>query len=319
MNTLKKRREALELSLRNVEEGTGTSASTISRMERGHNVEYKHYVAVTSFYDRKEKFKDVVRKVSSEFKSLQDNIIYKVLPENPQEFVERDKVKNEKEEFAIPKGGWYIEVPNEQDCQLFWDYFGVNNHISNTGVWFYSDCKMARVDPDDFIDLGKTKITIDQFKKYILKMKEAPKTKVEPNLSELTERISKLEDTVSKLTKTPTQTVPQRGKEETETKYPCLMRSKNTGSIVLFLGDKHGIRIAPPRGCNIEITGRIESNWIMRMFEPFSFQEPELPTQEEIDQQAEAAHPISHGNRWAFRQGADFVLNYIKRKQQKSK
>lgn len=122
-------------------------------------------------------------------------------------------------------------------------------------------------------------------------------------------------DTVFKLTKAPDQTVTQKG--GVETKYPCLMRSKNTGSIVLFLGHELGIRIAPPRGCNIEITGGIESNWIMRMFEPFSFQEPELPTQEEIDQQAEAAHPISHGNRWAFRQGADFVLNYIKRKQQK--
>lgn len=77
------------------------------------------------------------------------------------------------EKFVLPKD-WYIEVPNEEDCKEFQDYFECGDSPATSGTWFYlsrkvniSNAKTYRDDiPKDF-----QKITIEQFRKYVL-MKE---------------------------------------------------------------------------------------------------------------------------------------------------
>lgn len=78
------------------------------------------------------------------------------------------------EDFTLPDK-WYIKVPNEEDCKLYWDYFNTCYIRSLTGFWYYTSNKIAIQDESDVIQGGYTKITINEFKKYVLKLDDMEK------------------------------------------------------------------------------------------------------------------------------------------------
>lgn len=72
------------------------------------------------------------------------------------------------EEFKLPME-WYIAVSNEEDCELYWNYFNVGPGRSVTGTWYYTFDKHVYCEESEAIDNYYTKITTEQFKRYVLK------------------------------------------------------------------------------------------------------------------------------------------------------
>ena len=79
-------------------------------------------------------------------------------------FIELSK---EVDEFVLPEK-WYVEVSNELDSKEIQKYFKTNSTPGVTGKWFYRSDKFVSNREDTFVK-GYTKITFEQFTKYVLK------------------------------------------------------------------------------------------------------------------------------------------------------
>lgn len=78
--------------------------------------------------------------------------------------------ESKEEEFVLPEK-WFVEVPNELDTEKVRDYFGVTDSYSSSGSWFYTNDKKVKIE-EIRLPAGYTKITIEQFKKYVLKKED---------------------------------------------------------------------------------------------------------------------------------------------------